>query len=84
MFLQNKSKKRNHEPYLCILWVCVKLAACIDLAASGTVQKCKLLKMALETKREITMLVIYSPRRENLFNQIKDELAHATSGDRVF
>ena len=53
--LHNKSKKRNHKLYLHVLW------ACVTLAVSDTVNKCKLMKIALERTQEITKLVKYSP-----------------------
>ena len=55
----------------------------LSLAASDTIRNCKPLKSALETTHEITKLVKYSPRRENLFHEIKDELAPDTPGIRV-
>ena len=55
----------------------------LNLAASDTLQKCKLMKCALEATHEITKLVKYSPRREYLFRQIKDELAPDCPGIRV-
>ena len=45
----------------------------LNLAAKDTIQICKILKSSLETTFEITKLVKYSPRRENLFNDIKEE-----------
>ena len=44
----------------------------INLAASDTLQGCKVMKTALETTHEITKLVKYSPRRQNLFDDIKE------------
>ena len=41
------------------------------------------MKSALETTHEITKLVKYSPRRENLFHDIKGEIAPGTPGVRV-
>ena len=41
------------------------------------------MKFALEATHEITKLVKYSPRREYLFSQIKDELAPDCPGIRV-
>ena len=55
----------------------------LNLAASDTLQKCKLMKSALEITHEITKLVKYSPRKEYLFHQIKDELAPECPGIRV-
>ena len=50
----------------------------LNLAAKDTIQICKILKSSLETTFEITKLVKYSPRRENLFNDIKEEIAWVT------
>ena len=55
----------------------------LNLAASDTMQKCKVMKAALETTFEITKLVKYSPRREQLFKEIKDEIAPGSPGIRV-
>ena len=55
----------------------------LSLAASDTIKKCKTMKSALETTYEITKLVKYSPRRENLFRDIKGEIAPGTPGVRV-
>ena len=54
-----------------------------NLAASDALQKCKLIKSALEVTHEITKLVKYSPRREFLFRQIKDEIALECPGIQV-
>ena len=51
----------------------------LSLAASDTIRSCKPLKAALETTHEITKLVKYSPRRD----EIKDELVPDTPGIRV-
>ena len=55
----------------------------LNLAASDTIRKCKVMKAALETTFEITKLVKYSPRRERLFEEIKDEIAPGSPGVRV-
>ena len=55
----------------------------LNLAASDTVQKCKTVKAALETTHEITKLIKYSPRRGQLFDEIKDDIAPGTPGVRV-
>ena len=47
----------------------------LNLAAGDTIKKCKTVKKVLETTHEITKLVKYSPRRENLFHTIKVEMA---------
>ena len=55
----------------------------LNLAASDTVKKCKVLKTALEMSHEIVKLVKYSPRRETLFRSIKEEFAIDGPGIRV-
>ena len=55
----------------------------LNLAAGDTIKKCKTVKKALETTHEITKLVKYSPRRENLFHTIKGEMAPGTPGVRT-
>ena len=54
----------------------------LNLAAKDTIQNCKILKSALDTTFEITKLVKYSPRRENLFNDIKEEIEPGSVGIR--
>ena len=41
------------------------------------------MKSTLDTTHEITKLVKYSPRRESLFNVIKDEIAPGNIGIRT-
>ena len=41
------------------------------------------MKKALETTHEITKLVKYSPRRENIFKHIRDEMGSTSMGVRV-
>ena len=55
----------------------------LNLAASDTLQKCKLMKSALEVTHEMTKLIKLSPRREHLFREIKDQLAPDCPGVRV-
>ena len=55
----------------------------LNLAASDMLQKIKILKSAMETTHEITKLIKYSPRRENLFKNIKGEIAPDSPGVRV-
>ena len=52
------------------------------LAAKDTIQNCKMLKSSLETTFEITKLLKYSPRRKNLFNDIKEEMEPGSPGIR--
>ena len=55
----------------------------LNLAAGDTIKKYKIMKKALEMTHEITKLVKYSPRRENLFHSIKGEMAPGTPGVRT-
>ena len=55
----------------------------LNLTASDTIQQCKVMRAALETTFEITKLVNNSPRREQLFHNIKDEIAPTSLGVRV-
>ena len=55
----------------------------LNLAASNMLQKIIILKSAMETTHEITKLIKYSPRRENLFKNIKGEIAPDSPGVRV-
>ena len=54
----------------------------LNLAAKDTIQSCKILQSSLETTFEITKLAKYSPRRENLFNDIKEEMEPGSLGIR--
>ena len=50
----------------------------LNLACSDTVKGCKILRDTLETTREITKLIKFSPKREAIFQEIKkDILIHA-------
>ena len=51
----------------------------LSLAASDTIKKCNTMK---ETTHETTKLVKYSPRRENLFRDIKGKTFAATSKEK--
>lgn len=56
----------------------------LNLAASDTLKQCKLMKDALDTSYEITKLIKYSPRREGIFQSLKENLpAGSTPGIRV-
>ena len=55
----------------------------LNLAASDTIKKCRVMRVAMETTFEITKLVKYSPRRERLFEEIKDDIAPGFPGTRV-
>ena len=55
----------------------------LNLACSDTVKGCKVLKDSLETTREITKLVKFSPKREILFRNLKQDIAPDTPGIRV-
>lgn len=56
----------------------------LNLAAADTLKQCKIMKDALETTREITKLIKFSPRREGIFRSLKETLpAGSTLGVRV-
>ena len=55
----------------------------LNLAACSMIRRSKVMKKALESTQEKTLLVKYSPRRENLFKHIKDEIAPTSPGVRV-
>ena len=52
----------------------------LNLAVSDTIKNCSTVKNALDTTHEITKLVKYSPRRENLFWDLKDSMAPGSPG----
>lgn len=56
----------------------------LNLVASDTLKQCKLMKDALDTTYEITKLIKYSPRREGIFQTLKETLpVGSTPGIRV-
>jgi len=55
----------------------------LNLACNDAVKGCKVLKDSLETTREITKLIKFSPKREILFRNFKQELAPDVPGIRV-
>ncbi len=55
----------------------------LNLAVGDTVRQCKVLKVALEMCFEITKLIKYSPRRESLFKDLKEEISPGSPGIRV-
>ena len=55
----------------------------LNLAVSDTIKKSSVMKNSFNTVHEITKLVKYSPRRESLFNSIKDDLASGNTGIRI-
>ena len=55
----------------------------LNLAASDTIRQHKVMKAALEATFEITKLVKHSPRREQLFHKVKEEIAPGSPGVRV-
>jgi len=55
----------------------------LNLACGDAIKGCKVLKSALETTREITKLVKFSPKREVLFKEKKQEVAPDTPGIRL-
>jgi len=44
----------------------------LNLAAGDTLKQSKLMKDALETTREITKLIKYSPKRDGIFHKMKE------------
>ena len=56
----------------------------LNLAAGDALKQCKVMRDALDTTREITKLIKYSPRREAIFRAFKDNSPADTSpGIRV-
>ena len=56
----------------------------LNLAAGDTLKQSKLMKEALETTWEITKLIKYSPRRDGIFQRLKETLpVGSTPGIRV-
>ena len=55
----------------------------LNLAVSDTIKKSATMKRALDITHEITKLVKYSPRRDSLFQQLRDEMAPGNCGVRV-
>lgn len=55
----------------------------LQLAVSDTVKKIKTMADALDTTNEISKLIKYSPKRDTLFEKLKQELAPDTPGFRV-
>ena len=49
----------------------------INLAASDTLKESKLMRDTLETVHEVTKLIKYSPRREGIFQCIKEDTQSA-------
>ena len=58
----------------------------LNLACADTIKKCRVMKDAIDTSKEITMLVKDSPRRDALLQSIKASMAtqSTTPGIRVF
>ena len=55
----------------------------LNLAASDTIKSLKVMKDALETTHEITKLIKFSPRREAIFQVVKQDMPGTSSGIRV-
>jgi len=55
----------------------------LNLATSDMVKGCTTMKKMLDTVQEITKLVKYSPRRQALFEKLKEEIAPGCPGVRV-
>jgi len=55
----------------------------LNLAVGDTVKQCKVMKSSLETVNEISKLIKKSPKRDALFQKLKQELAPETAGFRT-
>ena len=55
----------------------------LNLAASDTLKQSKLMKDALDTTHEITKLIKFSPRREGIFQSLKENSPNMTPGIRL-
>ena len=55
----------------------------LNLASTDAVKGCQLMKRALEGTHEITKLIKCSPRRDDIFRELKSKLAPETPGIRV-
>ena len=56
----------------------------LNMAAVDTLKQSKLMKDALDTTREITKLIKYSPERDGIFQKLKETLlVGSTSGIKV-
>ncbi len=55
----------------------------LNLATTDMVKGCATMKKMLVTVQEITKLVKYSPRRQSLFDKLKEEIASGCPGIRV-
>ena len=55
----------------------------LNLAAGDTLKRSKVMMDALETTREITKLIKRSPKREALFQSLKDSVVERSPGIRV-
>ena len=55
----------------------------LNLAAGDTIKKCTVLKKALDITYEMSKLIKYSPKRDAMFNKLKDELQPECPGIRV-
>ena len=55
----------------------------LNLAVSDTMKNSATMKRALDTTLEITKLIIDSPRRDNLFQKLKEEISLGSPGIRV-
>ena len=55
----------------------------LNLAAGDTLKRCKLIKDALETTRDITKLIKYSPRRDGIFQRDNASREHSWNQDSL-
>ena len=52
----------------------------LNLACSAAIKGCKITKDALDSAYELIKLIKFSPKRQAIFDKIKDELAPGTVG----
>ena len=55
----------------------------MNLAVGDTVKQSKIMRDALDTTYEMSKLVKFSPKRDSLFEKLKQELAPDTPGFRT-
>ncbi len=55
----------------------------LNLAACDTIKKIKLLKDALEVTYEVTKLIKYSPRRQQIFYQVKENMSSSSDSPGI-
>ena len=55
----------------------------LNLTTGDALKESKIMKEALGTTHEITKLIKFSPRRDNVFRKIKEDMAPASPGVRI-